>query len=391
MREIFPGQWPVVTILTTLMFIFFVGKFLCSKRKNPEKISYKFPPGRRGWPLVGDSFNFYNAVAGSHPPSFVREQVKRDLVGKNGVITVQGEQHRKLHGIAANMMRLEKLKFHFLKDIQIVMLHTLKRFQENQVILLQDIAINLMVNQLLGVSSESEIDQMAQFFSDFVDGCLSVPVNFPGFTYHTAMKAREKIISKIKKTINEHRQKGSSESGDGLLGRLLDEESLPDESISDFIINLLFAGNETTAKTMLFAVYFLTQNPRAMKQLLEEQESLKRNSLEEEMLTWQDYKAMPFTQCVIDETLRIGGIAIWLIREAKEDVTYQDYVIPKGCSVIPFMSAVHLDENLYKDAITFNPWRWMDPENKMDSSEGRPDVLFPICSLGEWLSNSFDE
>ncbi|KAL9432517.1 hypothetical protein AB3S75_027534 [Citrus x aurantiifolia] len=411
MREIFPGQWPVVTILTTLMFIFFVGKFLCSKRKNPEKISYKFPPGRRGWSLVGDSFNFYNAVAGSHPPSFVREQVKRfgnifscslfgkwtvvsadpsfnrfvmqnegkffqssypksfrDLVGKNGVITVQGEQHRKLHGIAANMMRLEKLKFHFLKDIQIVMLHTLKRFQENQVILLQDvcrkIAINLMVNQLLGVSSESEIDQMAQFFSDFVDGCLSVPVNFPGFTYHTAMKAREKIISKIKKTIIEQRQKGSSESGDGLLGRLLDEESLPDESISDFIINLLFAGNETTAKTMLFAVYFLTQNPRAMKQLLEEQESLKRNSLEEEMLTWQDYKAMPFTQCVIDETLRIGGIAIWLIREAKEDVTYQDYFIPKGCSVIPFMSAVHLDENLYKDAITFNPWRWMDPENE---------------------------
>ncbi|KAK9204968.1 hypothetical protein WN943_015233 [Citrus x changshan-huyou] len=426
MREIFPGQWPVVTILTTLMFIIFVGKFLCSTRKNPEKISYKLPPGRRGWPLVGDSFNFYNAVAGSHPPSFVQEQVKslfgkwtvvsadpsfnrfvmqnegkffqssypksfRDLVGKNGVITVQGEQHRKLHGIAANMMRLEKLKFHFLKDIQIVMLHTLKKFQENQVILLQDIAINLMVNQLLGVSSESEIDQMARFFSDFVDGCLSVPVDFPGFTYHTAMKAREKIISKIKKTINEHRQKGSSESGDGLLGRLLDEESLPDESISDFIINLLFAGNETTAKTMLFAIYFLTQNPRAMKQLLDEQENLKRNSVEEEMLTWQDYKAMPFTQCVIDETLRIGGIAIWLIREAKEDVTYHDYVIPKGCSVIPFMSAVHLDENLYKDAVTFNPWRWMDPENEMDSSEGRSDVLFPICSLGEWLSNSFDE
>ena len=26
---------------------------------------------------------------------------------------------------------------------------------------------------------------------------------------------------------------------------------------------------------------------------------------------------------VIDETLRIGGIAIWLMREAKEDVKYQ--------------------------------------------------------------------
>lgn len=56
--------------------------------------------------------------------------------------------------------------------------------------------------------------------------------------------------------------------GNGVLGRLLEEEHLPDDAVADFIINLLFAGNETTTKTMLFAVYFLTQCPRAMKQLL---------------------------------------------------------------------------------------------------------------------------
>jgi cytochrome P450 len=53
-----------------------------------------------------------------------------------------------------------------------------------------------------------------------------------------------------------------------VLGRLLEEESLPDNAVADFIINLLFAGNETTAKTMLFAVYFLTRCPKAMQQLL---------------------------------------------------------------------------------------------------------------------------
>lgn len=45
-----------------------------------------------------------------------------------------------------------------------------------------------MVNQLLGVSTESEINEMAELFSDFVDGCLSIPINFPGFAFHTAMK-----------------------------------------------------------------------------------------------------------------------------------------------------------------------------------------------------------
>lgn len=81
-------------------------------------------------------------------------------------------------------------------------------------------------------------------------------------------QAREKIISKINKTIEVHRQKGAPTEGSGVLGRLIEEESLPDGAVADFIINLLFAGNETTTKTMLFAVYFLTQCPRAMKQLL---------------------------------------------------------------------------------------------------------------------------
>ncbi|CAI9259409.1 unnamed protein product [Lactuca saligna] len=81
------------------------------------------------------------------------------------------------------------------------------------------------------------------------------------------------------------------------------------------------------------------------------------------MLTWEDYKSMSFTQNVIDETLRLGGIAIWLMREAKEDVEYQDYVIPKGSFVVPFLSAIHQDENFHEKANIFNPWRWMDPQN----------------------------
>ncbi|KAM7482850.1 hypothetical protein LguiB_007433 [Lonicera macranthoides] len=396
----------IVWTITTAFLVLFLAKFVQNRRKESEKRSNikLLPPGRRGWPLIGDSLNWYNAVASSHPPAFVEQQVQRygkifscslfgkwavvsadptfnrfvmqnegklfkssypksfrELVGINGVITAQGDQQRKLHSIASNMMRLDKLKFHFLKDIQVVMIRTIKNFPNNHVLLLQDacrkVAINLMVNQLMGASSESEVNEMAQLFSDFADGCLSVPINLPGFTFHTAMKARTNIVSKINKTIEmcRSKEKEEEEVGNGLLGRLVEEGSLPDDNVADFIINLLFAGNETTAKTMLFAVYFLTHSPNAMAQLLEEQEKLRsqRSSSfhgeEEEMLTWQDYKSMPFTQCVIDETLRLGGIAIWLMREAKEDIPYQ----------------VHLDENLYEEALTFNPWRWMDPQNQV--------------------------
>lgn len=69
----------------------------------------------------------------SYPKSF------RDLVGINGVITTQGEQQRKLHGIASNMMRVEKLKSHFLHDVQLVMLENICRFRDGQVVVLQDV------------------------------------------------------------------------------------------------------------------------------------------------------------------------------------------------------------------------------------------------------------
>lgn len=81
-------------------------------------------------------------------------------------------------------------------------------------------------------------------------------------------QARELIIVKIKNKIEAWRHHTEPASNFGVLGRLLEEQSLPDEVVADFIINLLFAGNETTAKTMVFAVYFLTQCPNALEQLL---------------------------------------------------------------------------------------------------------------------------
>jgi hypothetical protein len=180
MREIYSGEWGFMAAM--LLFVVFLTRMILQMKTGEKKRTHRLPPGRRGWPVVGDSISWYHAVASSHPPSFVEEQVKRfgkifscslfgkrsvvsadpsfnrfvmqnegklfrscypksfrDLVGKNGVITVQGEQQRKLHAIASNMMRLDKLKFHFLKDIQIVMLQTFRKSDENQVVSLQDV------------------------------------------------------------------------------------------------------------------------------------------------------------------------------------------------------------------------------------------------------------
>lgn len=90
----------------------------------------------------------------------------------------------------------------------------------------------------------------------------------------------------------------------------------------------------------------------------EEHEQIRANKKSSETLEWSDYKSMPFTQCVVNETLRVANIISGIFRRAMTDVHIKGYTIPKGWKVFASFRAVHLDQDHFKDARTFNPWRW---------------------------------
>jgi steroid 22-alpha-hydroxylase len=48
-----------------------------------------------------------------------------------------------------------------------------------------------------------------------------------------------------------------------------------------------------------------------------------KKELGESELNWDDYKKMDFTQCVINETLRLGNVVRFLHRKALKDVRYK--------------------------------------------------------------------
>eukprot|EP01018_Ginkgo_biloba_P022148 Gb_30635 [translate_table: standard] len=71
---------------------------------------------------------------------------------------------------------------------------------------------------------------------------------------------------------------------------------------------------------------------------------------------------MPFTQCVINETLRLSNITQGFLRETMEDVKVKGYLIPKGWGIFGLPMGVHLEEKYYAAALTFDPWRWQTNE-----------------------------
>ncbi|KAH9326627.1 hypothetical protein KI387_006805, partial [Taxus chinensis] len=224
--------------------------------------------GRPNVMSADPSFNRYilqnegRMFRAGYPQSF------RDLVGKKGFISIHGDLHRKLHGIAVNLMTSEKVKNNFITDIQIILQKTMGTWKDKRInhVDTMQLAISLMANQLLGISTEDEINEMAPIFCAFVGGIISLPIKISGFTYLKAMKARRALIGKICEIIDKRRCSLDGVKHNGLLERLPDEDNISQEIIADFIISLLFAGHETTAKTMSFAIYFLTQWPEAVEQ-----------------------------------------------------------------------------------------------------------------------------
>ncbi|KAK8936481.1 Cytochrome P450 90B1 [Platanthera zijinensis] len=181
------------------------------------------------------------------------------------------------------------------------------------------------------------------------------------------LKSRKAILKKLRGVLEERMQKqavaGRKDESDrsDLLGFVLENSNLNAEQIGDLLLGLIFGGHETTTTSIVLTIYYLHDCPEALEQLREEHEDLVRNKKERGEaggLTWDDYKKMSFTQCVISEALRLGNIIKMIRKKASKDVHFKGYDIPSGWSVILLLVSAHMDSSMYEDPKKFDPWRW---------------------------------
>ncbi|KAL8160350.1 hypothetical protein V2J09_001887 [Rumex salicifolius] len=232
----------------------------------------------------------------------------------------------------------------------------------------------------------AETEELKKEYITFMKGVVSAPLNFPGTAYRRALKSRAIILRFIEEKMK--KRKWENDEEDDLLGWVLKNSNLSTEQILDLVLSLLFAGHETSSVAIALSIYFLMDSPLALQQLKEEHIKIarekKQNGVSE--LTWEDYKKMEFTQCVISETLRLGNVVRFLHRKALKNVRYQGYDIPSGWKVLPVISAVHLDSTLYDHPHLFNPWRWQGGAGSTVSSNFMPFGGGPRLCTGSELA-----
>jgi cytochrome P450 len=147
---------------------------------------------------------------------------------------------------------------------------------------------------------------------------------------------------------------------DDILSLLLaarDEAGQPmtDEELRDELLTLLFAGHETTASALAWALYWLDRLPEVKEKLLEEIDSLGSHPDPSAIAK------LPYLNAVCCETLRIYPIAISPFpRILKVPMEIGGYQFQPGAILIISIYLTHQREDLYPQPKQFKPERFLE-------------------------------
>jgi cytochrome P450 len=161
-----------------------------------------------------------------------------------------------------------------------------------------------------------------------------------------------------------------------------DEETnavMNEEQLRDEVITLFFAGFETTARTLSWAWYLLSQHAEARQKLLAEVDEVLNGRLP----TVADLYQLTYTRMVADETLRLYPPTGLVARQAQEDDVIDGYPIPAGTFLMISPHVTHRIPELWPNPDQFIPERFAPGKlNDLHKCAYIPFITGPRVCIG---------
>jgi cytochrome P450 len=128
-----------------------------------------------------------------------------------------------------------------------------------------------------------------------------------------------------------------------------------DTSLRDQLMSLFFAGHETSAMTLTWAHYLISQHPDVRTRMCEEVKSV----VGDRVPTAEDVDRLDYVERVLNETLRLYSPIHSISRVALEDDTIGGFKIAEGSMIYVSLYATHRLPYLWPDPDKFDPDRFL--------------------------------
>jgi cytochrome P450 len=170
-----------------------------------------------------------------------------------------------------------------------------------------------------------------------------------------AVRELDEIVNRII-----HQRRAGGDNGD-LLSMLIaardeDGSAMTDRQLRDEIMTFLLAGHETTAVSLSWTWYLLSQHPEAGQKLRQELSDVLGGRTPQ----LEDLARLPYTDKVVKESMRLYPPAWSLARSVAKETDIGGYRLPVGANVVMSPWIMHRDPRYFDRPEQFDPDRWTE-------------------------------
>lgn len=192
-----------------------------------------------------------------------------------------------------------------------------------------------------------------------ITGFLGLPDWLPNRSWKRVIKSTEAVHEVIDKVIADGLEKGDGPTLLAHMLKLRDEKNLGSgltpEQIRNELIVLFMAGHETTANTLAWAWYLVSQCPDVERRLHAEVDQV----LGDRSARFEDFSKLTYTLAVIEEALRLYPPVPILSREAKGKDVIRGRQVPAGSIMLVVPWLLHRHKDFWDKPDHFIPERFL--------------------------------
>lgn len=234
---------------------------------------------------------------------------------------------------------------------------------------MQSISLEVIIRAVFGVD-RARVPEFRTAIIEWVGAFSPLFVFFPGLRrdfmghgpWHRMQRARAVIDRMLDEEIANRRQIAASggQPGADILSRLIaaryeDGSAMTDVQLRDELMTLLFAGHETTAISLSWALYYLLSDPGLAARARAEVDALGPNPQPDAIVQ------LPFLSAVCSETLRLHPVVpILPPRRLQRPFQFMGYELPPDVMVSIGTLRLHKREDLYPNPYAFVPDRFIN-------------------------------
>ncbi|KAM7480907.1 hypothetical protein LguiB_005490 [Lonicera macranthoides] len=393
----------VTIIVSTLLVLHFL-------QFNKKNSSQSPPPGKKGWPVIGETLEFLN-----NPEKFMRDRMAKycpaifstNIIGEQCAVmcgaagnkflfsnenklvevwwpsnmdkvfpsstqTTSKEETLKLRRILPNFFKPNMLERYVGTMDKVAQDHFAASWENQERVVVYPLTkrftFSLACRLFVSLESKEGVAELAQRFDQIAPGLFSLPLDLPGTPYRGAINAAKYIRKKILVIIQQRKidlaEGRALDKQDDILSHMLqtcvDDKGtlMKDLDIADKLLGLLVGGHDSVNSTCTSIVKYLAEQPDIYEQVYKEQMEIAKSKSPGELLNWEDLQKMKYSWNFTCEVLRVATPLQGAFRESLSDFVYNGFLIPKGWKLHWSSNTTHKSPEIFPQPQKFDPTRF---------------------------------